>query len=223
MKKAFPLLIQAFVLIMPWAIRGRLLSKLLGFNLAPGSYIGYSVILAQYVELAEYAYIGHLNFVNTVDELKMGCHSKIGRSNWITGAASGSVSFAGHGRKAFLHLGEHARITARHHLDCTGGVKVGSLSTIAGINSQILTHEIDIVRCKQCSGSVVIGNYCFVGTGSIILMNSRLPDCSVLGAGAVLSTGYTDTHYLYAGVPAKPIKELPPDAKYFIRKHGHVP
>lgn len=56
----------------------------------------------------------------------------------------------------------------------------------------------------------------------IILGGSRLPNNSVLAAGAVLNKNYTDEWKLYAGVPAVPRKDLPHDAKYFNRENGFI-
>lgn len=41
-------------------------------------------------------------------------------------------------------------------------------------------------------------------------------------AGAVLNKTYTEEWKLYGGVPAKPIKDISKDAKYFNRKIGFV-
>ena len=198
------------------------MAKIFGFELAPSSYIGFSLILAKSVRLDKGAYIGHLNFINSIDKLQMDCFSKIGKSNWITGANSAAKSFRDESRAAFLLLKRHARVTGSHHIDCTGGVTIGEFSTVAGVRSQILTHEIDIIYSKQGFGSIEIGDYCFVGTGCIILRDAALPACSVLAAGAVLAAKYSEEYSLYGGVPAKPLKRFPHDAKYFHREHGNV-
>ena len=58
------------------------------------------------------------------------------------------------------------------------------------------------------------------GAGNVGLMGA-LAD-SVLAAGSVLAKDFYDEYVLYGGVPAKPIKNLPHDAAYFIRKKGFV-
>lgn len=60
--------------------------------------------------------------------------------------------------------------------------------TMAGCNSQFLTHSIDIYFNRQGSKPIIIGNYCFISTRVTILGGSSLPDKSVLAAGAVLET-----------------------------------
>ena len=119
-------------------------------------------------------------------------------------------------------MGEHSAITHRHLIDCTNSVVIGKFTTFAGFQSQILTHSIDIENNCQSSAPVRVGDYCFVGTNSVFLGGSALPDYCVLGAKSLLNKGFTETHQLYGGVPAQPIKKLPPDWKYFTRSEGFV-
>ena len=52
-----------------------------------------------------------------------------------------------------------------------------------------------------------IGNNCFFGINSIILMGSNIGDNVIVGAGSVVS-GHLDSNSVYAGVPAKKIMTL---------------
>ena len=67
-----------------------------------------------------------------------------------------------------------------------------------------------------------IGDYCFVGTNSVILGGSNLPDYSVLGAKSLLNKKCEVPYSLYAGVPALTIKDLDKNAKYFQRIDGFI-
>ena len=117
---------------------------------------------------------------------------------------------------------EHSAITNRHIIDCTNAVHIGKFSTVAGFRSQILTHSIDLEACRQSSAPVTIGDYCFVGTDCVLLGGSSLPNYSILGAKSLLNTSQQQEYYLYAGVPAKPVKELDRDFGYFSRTTGFV-
>jgi acetyltransferase-like isoleucine patch superfamily enzyme len=99
---------------------------------------------------------------------------------------------------------------------------VGRFTTIAGNHSQFLTHSIDIVAGRQNSEPIEIGDYCFVSTRCVILGGGRLPSQSVLAAGAVLTKAFDASFSLYGGVPARCIKELPKEARYFHRVTGFV-
>jgi acetyltransferase-like isoleucine patch superfamily enzyme len=101
-------------------------------------------------------------------------------------------------------------------------VTIGSFTTFAGFQSQILTHSIDLENNRQSSAPVRIGDYCFVGTNSVFLGGSALPDYCVLGAKSLVNKSFSDTHTLYGGVPAQAIKKLSPELKYFTRSEGFV-
>ena len=174
--------------------------------------------------MEEGSHIGHLTVCKNIDLLHLKAHSSIGRGNWITGFPLGpSPHFAEEvDRRPQLIVGEHSAITHRHLLDCTNAVEIGRFTTFAGFQSQILTHSIDIENNRQASAPVRIGDYCFVGTNSVLLGGSVLPDYCVLGAKSLLNKALTETYQLYGGVPAQPIKKLSPESKYFTRSEGFV-
>lgn len=209
---------------LPWFLKRPLMQTLLGYRLHPTARIGFSLISAAEVELGAGARIGNLNVVRSLSRLELGPHSIISQLNWITGfPAIPSCHFAHQPeRRPTLILREHSAVTSRHLLDCTHKITVGRFTTIAGFRSQILTHSIDLAEGRQHSNPVEIGDYCFVGSGSVILSGAKLPNYCVLGAGAVLARPMEETYTLYAGVPARAVKKLPADWKYFTRQEGFV-
>ena len=218
-------ILQAFCVVMPWGIKRRLLRLFFGYQLHPTAYIGFSWIFPKDLTMNEHSTIGHLNVALHLDRVFVGANSSIGRSNWITGFPSGTDS--GHfvhqaTRKSELRIGRHSAITKNHHLDCTNTLRIGDFTTIAGYQSQFLTHSIDVLANRQDSKPIVIGNYCFVSTNVTVLGGSRLPDYSILGAKSLLNKYLADNHKLYAGIPAKAIKNISEDAAYFNRKNGFV-
>jgi acetyltransferase-like isoleucine patch superfamily enzyme len=218
------IIVQLFLFIFPWSIRKIMLQIFFKFKLGNGSKIGYSIVLANKVILEEGAIILNMTFINRIDYLHLKPFAMIGRRNWITGASiTNSKSFSSaQNRKCELIIGLHARVVDRHLIDCNGGVYVGNFSTIAGNRSQILTHSIDIKSSTQTAMPVQIGDYCFIGTGCILLMNSSIPSFSVLGAGSTVTKPFEEKYSLYAGNPAKFIKNFDKDYKYFKRKSGNV-
>jgi hypothetical protein len=224
MNRRLRFVVAALLAPLPWALKRPLLGACLGYRLHPSARIGLSIVAADEVELAEGASIGHLNVVRGLARLEMGAHSILGRANWVSGFPPGPSRHFAHqpDRRPALILGAHSAVTSRHLLDCTHTVRIGAFTTVAGFRSQILTHSINLERSRQESAPVEIGSYCFVGTGCIILAGARLPDYSVLGAGAVLTDAPAETHALYAGVPARAVKKLPPAWEYFRRPAGFV-
>src|SRR5207244_1047883 len=69
---------------------------------------------------------------------------------------------------------------------------------------------------------LVMGDYCFVGSNSVLLGGSSLPDYCVLGAKSLLNKAHAQTHRLYGGVPARELSVLSPDCGYFNRRQGFV-
>ena len=211
-------------LLFPWSVRRSILEKQLGYTIHPSCRIGFSWILPTRLIMEEGSSIGDLTMCKNIDLLHLQAHATIGRGNWITGFPLGlSRHFSNEkDRQPQLIMGEHSAITHRHLIDCTNSLTIGKFTTVAGFQSQIITHSIDIEKNCQASAPVRIGDYCFIGTNCVVLGGSTLPDFSVLGAKSLLNKHFTDSHQLYGGVPAQPIKQLPPDYAYFRRTVGFV-
>lgn len=216
---------KLFICIMPMFLKRRLLETFYGYKIHPTAYIGLSFIYPKRLVMGKNSKIGHFNAAVNLDEVIIGEYVSIGRGNWITGFASGTSSkhFAHQpSRKSVLTIGNHSAITKGHHIDCTSPVNIGCFVTVAGYNSQILTHSINVYDNRQDSKSISIGDYCFVGTNVVMLGGSALPSYSVLGAKAMLNKAYTEEWKLYGGNPARAITDIPLDAKYFSRDKGYV-
>lgn len=216
--------LAALLMILPWRLRRIVLITAFGYKIHSTAYIGLSVIFPERLEMDAGTRIGSMNMCKGISLLKMGENSSIGTLNWITGFPMGDRDFfkADIGRRPELILGEEAAVTTRHYIDCTNSVQIGRFTTFAGARSQILTHSIDLHECRQSSKPVTIGDYCFVGTGCVLLAGAMLPDYSVLGGSSILNKQYTDPYFLYAGNPARPVKPLPREMAYFTRSTGFV-
>lgn len=216
--------ISLITVLLPWPIRRAILNWCLGYKIHPTSRIGLSWVFPRRLIMEENSRIGHLTVCKGLSLVHLKSDAAIGNLNWITGFPEGDSRFFEQeiDRKPALVLSEHAAITHRHLFDCTDSVLVGAFTTIAGYHSKVLTHTIDLLENRQSCKPVSIGSYCFLGTNSILLSGSRLPDYSVLAAGAVLTDSFPEGHSLYAGVPARPIKKLSEDLAYFKRESGLV-
>ncbi|MBD1393310.1 acyltransferase [Mucilaginibacter glaciei] len=217
--------LKLIAFILPWPLRRRAMQSWFGYSIHPAAKIGLSWVYPGKLIMYEGARIGHLNIAIHLDEMQLGAKSSIARGNWITGFPSNTASkHFGHqqGRRSVFILGEHAAITKHHHFDCTNVIEIGRFTTIAGYQSQFLTHSIDVIEGRQDSAKISIGEYAFVGTNVVMLGGAGLPARSVLGAKSLLNKSYTEEWMLYGGVPAKPIQPIPTDAKYFTRDIGFV-
>ena len=215
---------KIILIFLPWQLRRWLLRRLYGYEIDPSARIGLAWVYPKLLRMGRETRIDHFTVAIHLDSIELADYATIGRSNWITGYPSDSNKHFAHqmDRRPRLLIGEHSAITKHHYLDCTHEIRVGRFTTIAGHQSELLTHSIDIVAGRQDSKPIEIGDYCFVSTRCVILGGARLPSQSVLAAGAVLTKAFDGAFTLYGGVPAHPIKELPRDARYFHRPTGFV-
>ncbi|MDX1953707.1 MAG: acyltransferase [Verrucomicrobiota bacterium] len=220
MKKLLALL----TLFLPWGLRRFILQRYYGYQIHPTAKIGLAWIFPEQLIMKEFSSIGHLTVCKSLSLLSMGAHSHLGRGNWVTGYPKAGREFftAEPDRVPELIIGDHSAITNRHIIDCTNSIRIGRFTTMAGFRSQILTHSIDLLQSRQASAPVKIGDYCFLGTDCVVLGGSVLPDYCVLGAKSLLRNSFEQPRYLYAGVPARPVKPMDSSIKYFERTTGFV-
>jgi acetyltransferase-like isoleucine patch superfamily enzyme len=211
-------------LLLPWSMRRSFLEKQFGFSIHSTARIGFAWIFPEHLMMEANSSIGHLTLCKNIALLHLGEHALIGRGNWITGFPLGpSDHFAQEkDRRPELIVGAHSAITHRHLIDCTNRITIGKFTTFAGFQSQMLTHTIDLETNRQTSAPITIGDYCFIGTNSVLLGGSAVPDYSVVGAKSLVNKAFTETYQLYGGVPAKQLQALPADYAYFRRTTGFV-
>lgn len=212
------------MVLLPYSVRRAIYVRCFGFDIDATAYIGMSVLLCSSVSLGAHSRIGNLNVIKGLNRLDIGAAATVGNLNWITGFPLDDRSHFGHAENrdpSFL-LGDHAALTNRHLIDCTARVSIGRFSTFAGFRSQLLTHSIDLSVPRQDCAAVEIGEYCFIGTGCIILAGSKLPDRSVLAAGSLLKDRFDVPQSIYAGSPARQVKSLDADLGYYRRTSGYV-
>jgi acetyltransferase-like isoleucine patch superfamily enzyme len=217
-------ILQVATMLLPWKLRRLLMVKLLGYRIHPTARIARSLVLADRVEMGERSLIKNLTMIKGLTELILEPGARIGNLNWISGfPANDPVFFRDEpDRVSALVVGEAASITNRHIFDCNNRITIGRFATIGGFRSQFLTHSIDIGPNRQTSKPIEIGEYCFTGTGVIVLKGAVLAPRCVLGAGSMLRSRFVDEFKLVSGNPAKPVRDLDPESGYFSRTIGGV-
>ena len=97
---------------------------------------------------------------------------------------------------------------------CEGApIEIGNNVTIS-YNSKILTGGLNLNDFKDVrersheAGKVIIGDNVWIGANTIILPGVTIPNNSVFASGSIVSKSFKDENFLYAGVPAKPIKKV---------------
>ncbi|MFN8769783.1 MAG: acyltransferase [Neisseriaceae bacterium] len=53
---------------------------------------------------------------------------------------------------------------------------------------------------------MIIGSHCWIGNGCKIIRGAKLPDNTIVGAGAIVNKDFEEEYTIIAGIPAKIIK-----------------
>lgn len=211
------IVIQVGLLVLPWRVRRVALERLFGYRIHPTAWVGKSIVSPRELELGPWANIGHFTAIRGLDRVTMGEGAVIGRGNWIYAIPSGTPTLDHEpDRRPELVIAARAGVGHRHILDCSNAVSIGRHSGLVGHRSQVITHQIDIVTARTRTRPITIGDFCMVGSGSVVLGGAVLPDRSMLGAGSTLRSAFTEPQMIYAGVPAESTGvRLPDDAAFF--------
>jgi len=199
--------------------------KLLGYQIDSSAWIGRSIVNVVNLQMGPGSRIGHMSIIRNLESLELSDGARIGTFNWIFGYVGKSLDFFKEEiyRKSTLIVGEQSAITARHIIDCIDGVNIGKFSIVAGHRSQLLTHSIDLKQARQSCAPITIGDYCFIGTGCILLKGANVPSCSIVSAGSVFSaTTVSQKYSLFSGNPAVIVKQIPENYAFFCRLEGFI-
>lgn len=218
------LLIQLFIIPFPWAIRRRLLNLFFNYHISSKSKVGRSFFAAKYLSIGDGVEVGSMNFFINLDDCVIEDGGRIGSRNRVTGgvAHGAAASDWATRRDRSFRMGAHSALTHEHKIDCSESVTIGKFTTIAGWNSQFITHGINVRTNHQEYRSITIGDYCLIGSRALILAGAKLEDRCIVGAGAVLSKHFSAKNIVIAGIPPKIIGETSKDDPYFVRKNGSV-
>jgi UDP-3-O-[3-hydroxymyristoyl] glucosamine N-acyltransferase len=167
-------------------------------------------------QIGDNAKIGSFNVFRNLARFQLREGAQIGQWNWVT--ASHHIRQAG-GPGSF-ELGAQSSLTSRHYVDCTGGVRVGAYTTIAGERSTFLTHGISWVSSDQTYDSIEIGSFCLLSSNVQVAPGAFVGDRVVVGMGATIAGDLSEPG-LYVQPRATLVKrDL--GGRYFERRQGHI-
>ena len=88
---------------------------------------------------------------------------------------------------------------------------------------QGMGSPLDYEEAYHWLHGAVIGDNCLIGMGATLLDNARIPSGCIIAANAlVLSNAQLEPNSVYAGVPAKKVKEVTPEQREeIIRRTAH--
>jgi acetyltransferase-like isoleucine patch superfamily enzyme len=95
------------------------------------------------------------------------------------------------------------------YINAANGVEIGDYTNI-GPNVGIISSNHDVINNEQhtISAPVVVGRFCWMGMGAVILPGVVLGDFTIVGAGAIVTKSFTDGYCVIAGNPARIIRQL---------------
>lgn len=115
-------------------------------------------------------------------------------------------------RKEHLFCGKGLKVNTNVFINADGGVVIGNEVTLShGVT--ILAASYNIKQwCKKKrvheNRGIRIGNHVWIGANAMILDGVTICDNVIIGAGAVVNKNIMDTWSVYAGNPARKIKDL---------------
>lgn len=167
--------------------------------MAPGAQVGhFNLVHVRRLVLRNEARLGHLNGCRGFLSLRLDESAVIGNRNVIVRALRGTVF----GPAEFC-LGNLAKITAGHFLDCTQTIRLGYYSTLAGKSSQICTrgsvHEPEAPKRFRIDGKVLVGNNVNLGSGVIVTSGVRICDNANVVVGTCVRKELAEPGFYVSG------------------------
>jgi len=109
-----------------------------------------------------------------------------------------------------------------------GQIKIGKNTSIQENVTIHMEKGTSVIIGSKCiighhamiHGPVEIGNGCLIGIGANILHNTKMNDGSMIAAGAVITNKEVPSRQLWAGVPAKLLKNLPEEEEFIGAKNA---
>jgi len=200
----------------------RYLLCLSGWEIDPTAVFGPTLLLrVERMVLGPNCRIGFLNVMRDLKSVELEEGAIIGQWNWMSAALPliGQSSPASAGRFKMLR---QSSMSSRHYVDASGGVTIGAFATVAGVRSTFITHGVDINSSMQSTARVEIGDYSILGSNSKLTPGSTVPSHSFVAMGSVVTRGLDEPYKLYAGTPARAVRNIPRQASYFARRVGPV-
>lgn len=174
------------------------------------------VIRIDDAQIGDGARVGPFNVFRDLARLEFGEGVLLGQWNWL----SASRHMRDEGGPGSLEVGAQSSITSRHYVDCTGGVRIGAYTTIAGERSTFVTHGISWVSSDQTYDSIEIGDFCLLSSNVQVTPGTSVADRIVVGMGSTIAGNLSEPG-LYVQPRAVLVKrDL--DGQYFERQLGSV-
>jgi acetyltransferase-like isoleucine patch superfamily enzyme len=89
-----------------------------------------------------------------------------------------------------------------------GKIYIGDYTQIASNVGIIASNHLLTDNRKHIPSTIIIGKYCWLGFGCVILPGVKLGDYTIVGANSVVTKSFMEGYCVIAGNPAKIVKYL---------------
>lgn len=211
-------LVAVLGLLPPSRLKNALLRRVGGYRVGSRVVIDPCLLInVDQLILDDDTFVGLFTTLRDLRSVELGRGAHLGRFNWVTAAR---MLRHQSDRHATLKLDEGAGLTSRHYVDCSGGIRIGKYSTVAGVRSVFFTHGIDTSGGWQVGSPIVIGEFCLISSCVRMVPGVTIADRCVVAMGAVVADSLTESDCLYAGVPA--VRKHAVSGNYFGRTEPFV-
>lgn len=95
------------------------------------------------------------------------------------------------------------------YINAANGVTIGDYTNI-GPNVGIVSANHDFVNNEThvAEDPIIIGRFCWLGMGAVVLPGVTLADFTIVGAGSIVTKSFPEGYCVIAGNPARIIKYL---------------
>jgi len=171
------------MILPPSMIKNRLL-KAVGHRVGDNTKIGITLALsARQLTFQSNCTLGSFNVIRNLNHLHMHEGAHIGNLNWISAAPEFSKTET----NATLIMRSSSAITNRHYLDVSGTLEMMPGSALWGVRSTLMTHGIDPKTWTQTALKTIIGEKSVIGSNSIIVPGTTIPNGCYFGMGSLIS------------------------------------
>jgi acetyltransferase-like isoleucine patch superfamily enzyme len=113
------------------------------------------------------------------------------------------------------------------YIHAVNKIYIGDYTQIApNVGLMSGNHNLYDLREQILGKPMIIGKYCWLGMGVVIMPEVELGDFTIVGAGAIVTKSFPQGYCVIAGNPARLIKELDPEQciryKNEIEYNGYI-
>lgn len=137
-------------------------------------------------------------------------------------------SIASYVKNVHLGIDTQPGINPGCYIHAVNRIYVGDYTQIApNVGLMSGNHDLYDYRKQEPAGPIVIGKYCWLGMGAVVLPNVVLGDFTIVGAGAIVTKSFPEGHCVIVGNPAHKLRDLDKEKciEFSTDKpyHGYIP